>query len=153
MDHIQSPWDQNTSATDSPLSVGLISEEGCNSEELDEFIIDDFPSSSLPHNSSSYSACGALNSMDIQDELIMMEQSLNMPKTLPNDDYFKTLSPPHTPGGTLVRPSTSCPADIARIKQMSGQRLTDDEIKLILKDRQKKDNHNMSKLLSKSFKT
>ncbi len=62
---------------------------------------------------------------------------------LPTDDYFKLLSPPSTPAS--VRPSTSCPADIARLKQLQGLHLTDEEIKLIVKDRQKKDNHNMSK--------
>ena len=43
-----------------------------------------------------------------------------------------------------VRPSTSCPTDIARIKKLKGLNLTEDEIRLIVKDRQKKDNHNMS---------
>lgn len=43
-----------------------------------------------------------------------------------------------------VRESTSCPTDIARLKKLKGINLTEDEIKLIVKDRQKKDNHNMS---------
>ena len=42
-----------------------------------------------------------------------------------------------------VRESTSCPTDIARLKKLKGINLTQDEIKLIVKDRQKKDNHNM----------
>lgn len=47
-----------------------------------------------------------------------------------------------------VRASTSCPADIVRIKRLKGINLTEDEIKLIVKDRQKKDNHNMSQKLN-----
>lgn len=37
------------------------------------------------------------------------------------------------------------PAELARIKQMSGLKLTPDEVQLLVKDRQRKDNHNMSK--------
>jgi hypothetical protein len=46
-----------------------------------------------------------------------------------------------------VRPSTSCPADMARIKKLQSLNLTEDDIKIYLKERQKKDNHNMSKYL------
>jgi hypothetical protein len=48
------------------------------------------------------------------------------------------------PSDQSIRPSTSCPADIARIKKLQSLNLTEDDIKLFLKDRQKKDNHNMS---------
>ncbi len=41
--------------------------------------------------------------------------------------------------------NTSDPAEMARIKQLRGIKLTQDEIQLLVKDRQRKDNHNMSK--------
>ena len=56
-------------------------------------------------------------------------------------DYLKIMSPSTSQS---VRASTSCPTDIARLKRLKGLNLTQDEIKLIVKDRQKKDNHNMS---------
>lgn len=36
------------------------------------------------------------------------------------------------------------PAEMARLKQMRGAKLTQEEIQLLVKDRQRKDNHNMS---------
>lgn len=57
------------------------------------------------------------------------------------------MSPPLTP---TARPSSSCPADVARLKKLQGVHLTEDEIKLIMKDRQKKDNHNMSGFIFKA---
>lgn len=83
-----------------------------------------------------------LTSLQIQDEINRIEETLNLPKTLPNDNYLNTPSP----GSFSQQASSSCPADVARIKQLQGLNLTTDEIKLIVKDRQKKDNHNMSKL-------
>ena len=44
-----------------------------------------------------------------------------------------------------MRPSSSCPAAIAHIKMLDGLNLTDEEWKLIAKDRLKKETHNMSK--------
>jgi hypothetical protein len=55
---------------------------------------------------------------------------------------MQVLSPP-TPQS--VRPSTSCPADMARLKKMQGQSLNEEELRCLLRERQKKDNHNMSK--------
>ena len=83
-----------------------------------------------------------LTSLQIQDEINRIEETLNLPKTLPNENYLSTPSP----GSFSQQTSSSCPADVARIKQLQGLNLTTDEIKLIVKDRQKKDNHNMSKL-------
>lgn len=37
------------------------------------------------------------------------------------------------------------PAEIAKKKSLAGQKLTDEEMQLLIKDRQRKDNHNMSK--------
>lgn len=36
------------------------------------------------------------------------------------------------------------PAEIAKKKSLAGQKLTDEEMQLLIKDRQRKDNHNMS---------
>lgn len=38
------------------------------------------------------------------------------------------------------------PAEIAKKKSLAGQKLTNEEMQLLIKDRQRKDNHNMSKL-------
>ncbi len=82
-----------------------------------------------------------LTSLQIQDEINRIEESLNLPKTLPNENFLSMPSP----GSFSQQASTSCPADVARMKQLHGLNLTSDEIKSIVKDRQKKDNHNMSK--------
>jgi hypothetical protein len=58
------------------------------------------------------------------------------------------MSPPITQS---VRPSTSCPADMARIKKLQSLNLTEDDIKVYLKERQKKDNHNMSMFVFLKF--
>lgn len=85
-----------------------------------------------------------LTSIQIQDEINRIEETLNLPKTAPNENYLSIPSP----GSFSQQASSSCPADVARIKQLQGLNLTSDEIKLIVKDRQKKDNHNMSKLIN-----
>ena len=54
------------------------------------------------------------------------------------------MTPPSTP--SAARASTSCPDDMIRLKQLNGLNLTEEEIKTIIKERQKKDNHNMSRL-------
>ena len=40
--------------------------------------------------------------------------------------------------------SSSCPTNILSAKAKIGLPLTDDEMRLVIRDRQKKDNHNMS---------
>jgi hypothetical protein len=40
--------------------------------------------------------------------------------------------------------SSSCPTNILSAKAKIGLPLTDDEMRLVFRDRQKKDNHNMS---------
>jgi hypothetical protein len=50
-----------------------------------------------------------------------------------------------------VRPSTSCPVDMVRLKKLQNLNLTEDDIKLYLKERQKKDNHNMSMIMFYTF--
>jgi hypothetical protein len=42
------------------------------------------------------------------------------------------------------RHSSSCPTNILSAKAKIGLPLTDDEMRLVIRDRQKKDNHNMS---------
>lgn len=57
----------------------------------------------------------------------------------------------YEPGQVGVSPSNNSvpnpadPAEIVRQKQMRGLKLTQDELQLLVKDRQRKDNHNMSK--------
>jgi len=46
---------------------------------------------------------------------------------------------------SMNRHSSSCPTNILSAKAKIGLPLTDDEMRLVLRDRQKKDNHNMSK--------
>jgi hypothetical protein len=65
---------------------------------------------------------------------------------LPNDDYLKVLSPTET--SRPVRTSSSCPANTTQLEMLNGLNLTEENIRTILKERQKKDNHNMSNWLS-----
>ena len=83
-----------------------------------------------------------LTPSEIQEEINQMEQYLNIPKTLPNFNGYLTVMSPTL--SEPVRPSSSCPSDMARVKKLQGLNLTEDDIRLIVKDRQKKDNHNMS---------
>jgi hypothetical protein len=46
---------------------------------------------------------------------------------------------------SINRHSSSCPTNILSAKAKIGLPLTDDEMRLVIRDRQKKDNHNMSK--------
>lgn len=57
-----------------------------------------------------------------------------------NDSFDYDASSTGTPAGTTD------PAEIARQKQIRGISLTPEEQQLLAKDRQRKDNHNMSKL-------
>ena len=61
---------------------------------------------------------------------------------MPNSGFMQLKSPSSLT--EQIRPSSSCPSDVARLKKLQGLHLTDEEIRLIVKDRQKKDNHNMS---------
>ena len=52
-----------------------------------------------------------------------------------------------TPKGStdsIDRHSSSCPTNILSAKARIGLPLTEDEMRLVIRDRQKKDNHNMS---------
>ena len=83
----------------------------------------------------------SLTNLELEEEISEIERALNLPKTLPTDEYFRDVLSPQSLG---KGPST-CPADAVRVKKLQGLNLTEDEIRLIIKDRQKKDNHNMSK--------
>jgi hypothetical protein len=52
---------------------------------------------------------------------------------------------------SINRHSSSCPTNILSAKAKIGLPLTNDEMRLVLRDRQKKDNHNMSKTNTKSL--
>jgi hypothetical protein len=54
---------------------------------------------------------------------------------------------------SINRHSSSCPTNILSAKAKIGLPLTDDEMRLVIRDRQKKDNHNMSKKNKKQNKT
>lgn len=104
-------------------------------EELEDLVPDDLNS---VLGRKSYST--QLTNLQIQDEINQIEEVLNLPKTAPNEGYFNSMTPPLAPS---IRPSSSCPSDIARLKKLQGIHLTEDEIKILIKERQKKDNHNM----------
>lgn len=57
-----------------------------------------------------------------------------------NTDYLRMLDP--ITGKLMPTVSSSCPANLLTVKSES---LTEDDVKSINKDRQKKDNHNISK--------
>jgi hypothetical protein len=119
-----------------PSNVSSVTEDSSFSHnELDE--LDDFVSDRLNGYLKQSTSATDLDIKNIKNETLEIEQYLNMPSTLPTDGYLK-MAP-----GSPVRPSTSCPADIARLKKMHGVQLSNDEIRLIIKDRQKKDSHNM----------
>ncbi|CAF0737679.1 unnamed protein product [Brachionus calyciflorus] len=104
-------------------------------DELEDIVPDDL-NSVLARRS--YST--QFTNSQIQDEINQIEEVLNLPKTVPNDGYLKTMTPPLVPS---IRPSSSCPADIVRLKKLQGIHFTEEEIRALIKERQKKDNHNM----------
>ena len=121
-----------------PSNISSVTEDSSFSQnELDE--LEDFVGDRLTGYLRTSASTTDFDINDIKNETREIEQYLNMPSTLPSEAYFK-MAP-----GSPVRPSSSCPADIVRLKKMHGVQLNDDEIRLILKDRQKKDSHNLSK--------
>lgn len=62
----------------------------------------------------------------------------------PGSDFDPRISSPTSSG--LASPSVPTdPAEIVRLKQARNIKLTPEEVQLLVKDRQRKDNHNMSK--------
>ena len=144
--------DSNSFIVTSPSNSSFSQQEYI--DEVDDTVADQLGDMFNKH---SYSA--QMTDYELQNEINQIEEVLNLPKTVndnffvfelkfflqaPNEVFFKTLTPSHM---GPIRPSSSCPADIARLKKLQGTHLTEEEIKILIKERQKKDNHNMSILL------
>ncbi|KAK7907485.1 hypothetical protein WMY93_016097 [Mugilogobius chulae] len=107
-----------SSAPNSPMALLNI---GSNKEEIDD-VIDDIIS---------------LESSFNDDIITLIDSGLQLPNTLPGN----LLDVYHSPGMTAptLTVSNSCPADLPKIKR----EITDADAKALLKERQKKDNHNL----------
>ncbi|XP_053287740.1 transcription factor E3b isoform X1 [Pleuronectes platessa] len=107
-----------SSVPNSPMALLNI---GSNKEEIDD-VIDDIIS---------------LESSFNDDIISLIDSGLQLPSTLPGNllDLY------HSPGmaATTLTVSNSCPADLPQIKR----EITDTDSKTIMKERQKKDNHNL----------
>lgn len=106
------------SAPNSPMALLNI---GSNKEEIDD-VIDDIIS---------------LESSFNDDIITLIDSGLQLPSTLPGN----LLDVYHSPGmaAPTLTVSNSCPADLPKIKR----EITDADAKAIMKERQKKDNHNL----------
>ncbi|XP_029357089.1 transcription factor E3b [Echeneis naucrates] len=107
-----------SSAPNSPMALLNI---GSNKEEIDD-VIDDIIS---------------LESSFNDDIITLIDSGLQLPSTLP----VNLLDVYHSPGmaAPTLTVSNSCPADLPKIKR----EITDADAKALLKERQKKDNHNL----------
>lgn len=107
-----------SSAPNSPMALLNI---GSNKEEIDD-VIDDIIS---------------LESSFNDDIITLIDSGLQLPSTLPGN----LLDVYHSPGmaAPTLTVSNSCPADLPKIKR----EITDADAKALLKERQKKDNHNL----------
>ncbi|XP_032405532.1 transcription factor E3b isoform X1 [Xiphophorus hellerii] len=107
-----------SSAPNSPMALLNI---GSNKEEIDD-VIDDIIS---------------LESSFNDDIITLIDSGLQLPSTLPGN----LLDVYHSPGmaAPTLTVSNSCPADLPQIKR----EITDTDAKALLKERQKKDNHNL----------
>ncbi|XP_008408723.1 transcription factor E3b isoform X3 [Poecilia reticulata] len=107
-----------SSAPNSPMALLNI---GSNKEEIDD-VIDDIIS---------------LESSFNDDIITLIDSGLQLPSTLPGN----LLDVYHSPGmaAPTLTVSNSCPADLPQIKR----EITDTDTKALLKERQKKDNHNL----------
>ncbi|KAM9410097.1 guanine nucleotide-binding protein-like 3-like protein [Pholidichthys leucotaenia] len=107
-----------SSAPNSPMALLNI---GSNKEEIDD-VIDDIISLESSYN---------------DDIITLIDSGLQLPSTLPGN----LLDVYHSPGmaAPTLTVSNSCPADLPKIKR----EITDADAKALLKERQKKDNHNL----------
>ncbi|CAJ1051315.1 transcription factor E3b [Xyrichtys novacula] len=107
-----------SSAPNSPMALLNI---GSNKEEIDD-VIDDIIS---------------LESSFNDDIITLIDSGLQLPSTLPGN----LLDVYHSPGmaAPTLTVSNSCPADLPKIKR----EITDADAKAFMKERQKKDNHNL----------
>lgn len=109
------------SASSAPNSPMAHLNLGSNKEEMDD-VIDDIIS---------------LESSLNDDIMSLLDSRLQLPNTLPGN-LLDVYSSPGMATPTITV-SNSCPADLANIKR----ELTDSEARALMKDRQKKDNHNL----------
>ncbi|XP_026880553.2 transcription factor E3b [Electrophorus electricus] len=109
------------SASSAPNSPMALLNLGSNKEEIDD-VIDDIIS---------------LESSFNDDIMSLIDSGLQLPNTLPGNLLEVYNSPGITTPAVTV--SNSCPADLPKIKT----ELSDAETKAVLKERQKKDNHNL----------
>uniref|UniRef100_A0A3Q3IYZ7 BHLH domain-containing protein n=1 Tax=Monopterus albus TaxID=43700 RepID=A0A3Q3IYZ7_MONAL len=112
-----------SSAPNSPMAMLNI---GSNKEEIDD-VIDDIIS---------------LESSFNDDIITLIDSGLQLPSTLPGT----LLDVYHSPGMTAptLTVSNSCPADLPKIKrEITGTICFNADTKALLKERQKKDNHNL----------
>uniref|UniRef100_A0A3B4UJQ2 Transcription factor binding to IGHM enhancer 3b n=1 Tax=Seriola dumerili TaxID=41447 RepID=A0A3B4UJQ2_SERDU len=109
-----------SSAPNSPMALLNI---GSNKEEIDD-VIDDIIS---------------LESSFNDDIITLIDSGLQLPSTLPGN----LLDVYHSPGmaAPTLTVSNSCPADLPKIKR----EITGADAKALLKERQKKDNHNLER--------
>lgn len=107
-----------SSAPNSPMALLNI---GSNKEEIDD-VIDDIIS---------------LESSFNDDIITLIDSGLQLPNTLPGN----LLDVYHSPGmaAPTLTVSNSCPADLPKIKR----EITEADAKALIKERQKKDNHNL----------
>uniref|UniRef100_A0A8D3AUU6 Transcription factor binding to IGHM enhancer 3b n=1 Tax=Scophthalmus maximus TaxID=52904 RepID=A0A8D3AUU6_SCOMX len=107
-----------SSVPNSPMALLNI---GSNKEEIDD-VIDDIIS---------------LESSFNDDIITLIDSGLQLPSTLPGN----LLDVYHSPGmaAPTLTVSNSCPADLPQIKR----EITDVDVKVLMKERQKKDNHNL----------
>ncbi|XP_060925658.1 transcription factor E3b isoform X1 [Limanda limanda] len=123
-----SPVQQSSSAPEAAPTASSVPNSpmaqlniGSNKEEIDD-VIDDIIS---------------LESSFNDDIISLIDSGLQLPSTLPGNllDLY------HSPGmaTTTLTVSNSCPADLPQIKR----EITDTDSKAIMKERQKKDNHNL----------
>ncbi|XP_003973766.2 transcription factor E3b [Takifugu rubripes] len=107
-----------SSAPNSPMAQLNI---GSNKEEIDD-VIEDIIS---------------LESSFNDDIITLIDSGLQLPSTLPGN----LLDVYHSPGmaAPTLTASNSCPADLPKIKR----EITETDAKALLKERQKKDNHNL----------
>jgi hypothetical protein len=124
-----------------PIKLSSPASSSFSQNEVIDEELEDFMTEELNNFINKRSLSIDLTNEEMQEEINQMERCLNLPKTLPNSSFIKIGSP--APFKDHSQASSSCPSDIARLKKLQGLRLTDDEIRLIVKDRQKKDTHNM----------
>lgn len=132
---------QSFDSHNSNLDLSQLSSPSNSSFSQNDFLneVDDIDPEELESFLNKSELGASLTNLQLEEEISEIERALNLPKTLPTDEYFRDILSPQSVG----KGSSSCPADAVRLKKLQGLNLTEDEIRLIIKDRQKKDNHNM----------